>query len=99
MDRVQAIESRLRKAKELTVSLRGTIVNEEAKEFLLRFVSNGLTDIETLLLPYGIKASNPDNAEHWFEAAERRLQDAEDGLKRAQEIVAMFGPNFQVIRG
>lgn len=43
MDRVQAIESRLQEAKELTVSLRGTMVNEEAKEFLLRSASSGLT--------------------------------------------------------
>jgi hypothetical protein len=97
--RVEAIESRVRKAKDLTASLHETIVNKEAKEFLLRFVSNGLTDIETLLLPYASKASTPYYAAHWLEAAEHRLHDAEDGLKRAQKVIEMFGPDFQVIRG
>ena len=98
-NRIQAIQSNLGTLKDLASQLDKTIVNREAQNALLLPASNAFSDIETILLPHGLKAPNPALASMWFEIAEFRLAQAEVQLKYAQGMVAKYGANLQAIGG
>jgi hypothetical protein len=83
----------------LVSQLDKTLARKEVKDYLLRPASNSLSDVETLLLPHGLKAPNPGHASMWFEMAEFQLGQAEKQLKHAQDMVTRYGPNLKVIGG
>ncbi len=95
--RATAIQSRLEKLKTVVAELDKTIVDKKAKDFLLRPAANAFSDVEILLLPHGLKATNPAHASMWFEIAEFELRQAEERLKYAQGMVAKYAANLQAI--
>jgi hypothetical protein len=72
-DRVQQIQTALRAQSALATQLEKTIVNKDAKEFLLRFALNSLSDVETFLLPHALKADTPAGASIWLQGADLML--------------------------
>jgi hypothetical protein len=98
-DRVQQIQMALRVQSDLASHLEKTIVNKDAKEFLLRFALNSLSDIDTYLLPQALKADTPAGTSIWLQGAELMLSSATKQLQRAQEMVAKYGANIVLIGG
>jgi hypothetical protein len=98
-ERVQVIQSKLVTLKSMASQLDKTLVDKTAKDFLLRPASNSLSDVESLLLPHGVKAPNPAHASMWFEMAEFQLAQAEKQLRHAQDMVAKYGTNLQMVGG
>jgi hypothetical protein len=96
-DRSQNILGRLRVEKILAESLEQKILNQEAREFLLKGATNSLRDVESFILPQAAKALTPDGAAGWFAVADFQLQSAHRQLKHAQDMVDKFGSNVQVI--
>jgi len=88
-ERVQQFQNKITELKFLLVQLNKTVVDKDAKEFLLHTGKNSLDDVETYLLPHGLKATN-DNAEMWFRLVEFQLEVAEGELKYAQGVVAKY---------
>jgi len=64
--RVQRFHNKITKLKNLLAHLAKTIVDQDAKEFLLHTGKNSLGDVERYLLPNGLEATS-DNDEMWFE--------------------------------
>jgi hypothetical protein len=89
-ERSQAIQSRHTRAKDLSIELRQTIKDKNARDQLLRPALNSLRDVETTLLPNALKASTA-YASMWFEMAEFQLTRAERQLKHAQDMIAKYG--------
>jgi hypothetical protein len=94
---VQAIQARLQVLKDSASQLDKTILENAAKDALLGRASDLLSDVETLLLPYALKASNPAHAAMWFEIAEFQLGQAEQRLKYAQAMIVKYGANLQAV--
>ena len=94
-ERVQVIQSWLETLKSLVSQLDKTIEDKKVKEYLLRPSSN---DVEFLLL-HGLEAPDRAHASMWFEMAEFQLGQAEKQLKHAQDMVAKYGANLEVIGG
>jgi hypothetical protein len=94
--REKAIQSRHKWAEDLSVELRQTIKDKNARNQLLLPALNSLRDVETILLPQALKAS-PAYASMWFEMAEFQLTRAEKQLKHAQDIIAKYGADFAAI--
>jgi len=97
--RVQGIQSRLQVLKDSASQLERTIVDEEARESLLRLATYLLADVERFVLPQALKAGNPIDASRWSNAAELQLKSAQEQLTRAQDMVSKYGPNLRVIGG
>ena len=97
-ERVQVIQSWLETLKSLVSQLDKTIEDKKAKEYLLRPVSNSMIDVE-FLLSHGFEAPNRAQASMWFEMAEFQVGQAEKQLKHAQDMVAKYGANLEVIGG
>jgi hypothetical protein len=89
-NRVQRFHHRITKLKNLLARLAKTIVDKDAKEFLLHTGKNSLGVVERYLLPNGLKATN-DNAEMWFRLVEFQLEVAEGELMYAEGVVAKYG--------
>jgi hypothetical protein len=95
-DRSQAIQSRHKRAEDLSVELKQKIKDENARDYLLRPALNSLRDVETTLLPNALKAG-PTYASMWFEMAEFQLTRAEKQLKHAQDIISKYGADLAAI--
>jgi hypothetical protein len=80
---VQRFHDKITKLKNLLAHLAKTIVDKDAKEFLLHTGKNSLGGVERYLLPHGLKATN-DNAEMWFRLVDFQLEVAEGELKYAE---------------
>jgi hypothetical protein len=96
-NRTQRLETELQTKLSLVADLGKTIVNQEARDYLLRAVLNALDDVKTVLLPNSRKAATPAHTSMWLDAAEWQLRSAGEGLKRASEFVKTYGPNLRVI--
>jgi hypothetical protein len=96
-NRMQRIETELQSKSVLATDLGKTIVNQEARDYLLRPVLNALDDVRTVLLPRSREAGTPAYASMWLDMAEWQLRSAGEGLKRASELVETYGPNLRVI--
>jgi hypothetical protein len=83
--RVQRFHNKIAKLKSLLADLAKTILDKDAKEFLLHTAKNSLGVVETYLLPHGLKATN-DNAEMWFRLTEFQLQVVEGELRYAEGV-------------
>jgi hypothetical protein len=88
--RVQRFHNKITKLTNLLAHLAKTIVDKDAKEFLLHTGKNSLGIVERYLLPHGLKATN-DNAEMWFRLVEFQLEVAEEELMYAEGVVAKDG--------
>lgn len=97
--RVEAIRSKLEGLKIVLSQLDKTLVDKTAKDYLLQPASNSMGDVETYLLPSGLKAQNPAHASMWFEMAEFQLEQAESQLNHAQDMVRKYGASLQAIGG
>ncbi len=89
-ERSQAIQSRHKRAEDLSAELKQKIKDQNARDYLLRPALNSLRDVETTLLPNALKASAA-YASMWFEMAEFQLTRAEKQLKHAQDMIAKYG--------
>lgn len=83
--------------KDLLSHLDKTILDKDAKEFLLHTAKNSLGEVETYLLPQGLRARAAHNARMWFRAVEYQLRWTERDLKHAENVVAKYGPTVRVI--
>jgi hypothetical protein len=82
---------------DLAASLKLSIVDPEASEFLLQAPLTHLTDVKSYLLPNAQKAASSVEAARWYDLAEVELGVARKQLLRAQELLAKYGPNLQLI--
>lgn len=96
-NRVQAIQKKIAELKGLIAHLDQTIVDKDAKDFLLHSAKSSLSDVETYLLPQGLRARAAHNAGLWFRIVEFQLRWAERDLKHAENVVARYGPTVRVI--
>lgn len=95
MNRIDAIKQKIAYLRELLTHLDKTIVDKDAKEFLLHTPKSSLGDVETTyLLPQALQSSNADI---WFRAVDFQLQWAERDLKHAQDAVAKYGATLRVV--
>jgi len=92
-ERSQPIQSRHKRAEDLSVKLTQKIRDKNARDYLLRPALNSLRDVETILLPNALK-TGPVYASMWFEMAEFQLTRAEKQLKHAQDIISKYGADF-----
>jgi hypothetical protein len=83
--RVQRFHNKITKLKTLLAHLAKTIVDQDAKEFLLHTGKNSLGDVERYLLPHGLEATS-DNDEMWFRLVEFQLEVAEGELIYAEGV-------------
>ena len=90
--RVQRFHNKITKLKNLLAHLAKTIVDKDAKEFLLHTGKNSLGVVERYLLPNGLKATN-DNAEMWFRLVEFQLEVAEGELIYAEGVTRRLSRN------
>jgi hypothetical protein len=95
-ERSQAIQSRHKRAEDLSVEIRQKLKDKRAIDHLLRPALNSLRDVETTLLPNALKAS-PAYASMWFEMAEFQLTRAEKQLKHAQDMIAKYGADVAAV--
>jgi hypothetical protein len=94
--RVQRFHNEITKLKNLLAHLAKTIVDKDAKEFLLHTGKNSLGVVERYLLPHGLKATN-DNGEMWFRLIEFHPEVAEEELRYAEGVVAKDGATVRMI--
>jgi hypothetical protein len=95
-DRSQAIQSRHKRAEDLSIELRQKIKDKSARDYLLRPALNSLRDVETILLPNALKAS-PAYASMWFEMAEFQVTRAEKQLKHAEDMISKYGADVAAV--
>lgn len=95
--RVQQVRERLTTLSDLLSKLSKTILDREARAFLLRPPTNSLRDVERHLLPKGAKAETAANAVLWLDAAEFQLQSAGAQLNHVQDLISKYGPNLRVV--
>lgn len=95
-ERSQAIQSRHKRAEDLSVQLRQKIKDKTARDHLLRPALNSLSDVEATLLPNALKAS-PAYASMWFEMAEFQLTRAEKQLKHAEDMISKYGTDVESV--
>jgi len=95
-ERSQAIQSRHKRAEDLSAELEQKIKDKNARDHLLRPALNSLRDVETTLLPNALKASTA-YASMWFEMAEFQLTRAERQLKHAEDMIAKYGADAAVV--
>ena len=96
MNRIEALQQKITRLKDLLSHLEKTIVDKDTKEFLLRTPKNSIDDVERYLLPQGIRARAARNADMWLRAVDLQLQWAERNLKHAQDAVAKYGATLRV---
>lgn len=97
--RVQAIQTRLKSARDLATQLGNWIFDKQVSDYLLRLPLNFLGDVERFLVPNGQKADIPANADLWFSAAEMQLRNAEEQIRRVNDLVQKYGRNIQIVGG
>ena len=95
-ERSQAIQSRHKRAEDLSVKLTQKIRDKNARDYLLCPALNSLRDVETTLLPNALK-SNAAYASMWFEMAEFQLTRAERQLKHAQDMISKYGEDAATV--
>ncbi len=99
-DRVASIRNQHRALADLAANLRQTILDNDAKEYFLKFATNSLSDVETFLLPHALKAQTEGgNAGIYLQGAEMMLNLAAGQLKQAQDAVNKYGPDLRVVGG
>jgi len=94
-ERVQEFQNEIIELKSLLVHLDKTVVDKDAKEFLLQTAENSLGDVERYLLPHGLKATH-DTAEMWLRIVEFQLEVAEGELKYADAVLAKDGASVVI---
>jgi hypothetical protein len=98
-DRINSIRAAVEKHKQIAKDLEKTIVNEDARDFLLAPSLGYLKDLETEILPLASKASTARGRSLWLDGAEVYLRLSDAQLKRAQKLVKSYGPNLRVVGG
>jgi hypothetical protein len=97
--RVQAIQNRLRTAKESATRLSEFITDKQAGDHLLGLSINLLGDVEGFLLPNGEKTDTSANADLWYAAAESALHIAEEQIRRVNDLANKYGRNLTIVGG
>jgi len=97
--RVQAIQNRLKTAKESATQLSEFIIDKQAGDYLLRLSFNFLGDVERFLLPNADKADAPTNADLWYSSAEFTLHIVEEQIRRVKDLAKKFGRNLTIVGG
>lgn len=97
--RAETIQSALTELKTTAARIGQTIIDPDAKEFLLQSAERSLHDVETFLLPQGLKAAISAHAAMWFDAADFQLRSANQTVIHAQDLVAKHGPNLRIAGG
>jgi hypothetical protein len=95
--RTHELESWHQTESQLAIEIASSIVDEEAREFLLRPTFDRLELVKSVILRNAASASSPADANRWFDAAELELGTARKQLLRAQELVAKYGTSIQLI--
>ena len=95
--RTHELESWHHTEAELAATIGSSILNEEARESLLRPALTALTEVKTVILHNAINASSPADANRWYEIAEFELNAVKKQLARAQELIEKYGANIQWI--
>jgi hypothetical protein len=101
MDDVEArmnenkIQQRIKTLKDSATALEQRIVDPKTKEYFLRPVWNGLSDVERFLLPSAAKSAH--HSQMWMDAAEFQLEQSQALLRHAQEMVAKYGTSLQLV--
>jgi hypothetical protein len=89
------IQRTLNELKNVASVLDQTILNSEAKDFLLHSAEASLHDVEHFLLPQALKAA-PRNTAMWLDAADFQLRCVYKALVHVQDLIAEYGPNLRV---
>ena len=97
MNRIEALQQKITRLKDLLSHLDETIVDKDAKEFLSRTPKNSMDDVERYLLPQAVQARAARNADMWLRAVELQLRWTERNLKHAQDAGAKYGATLRVI--
>ena len=95
--RTHELESWHHTESELANEIATSIIDDEAREFLLRPTLDCLAEVKSVLLRNAVSASTPADANRWYEIAELELGTARKQLLRAKELVAKYGSSIQLI--
>jgi hypothetical protein len=95
--RTHELESWHHTESELATTIAKTILDDEAKEFLLRPALERLSEVKTSLLPNAVNATTPGDANRWYALVELELNAVKKELARAQEMLDKYGANIQFI--
>jgi len=95
--RTHELESWHHTESDLAATIGKTILDDEAKEFLLRPALDRLFEVKTSLLPNAVNATTPGDANRWYALVELELNAVKKELARAQEMLDKYGANIQFI--
>ena len=95
--RTHELESWHHTESELANEIATSILNEEAREFLLRPTLDCLAEVKSVVLRNAVNATTPGDANRWYDMAELQLGAARKQLTRAKEMVEKYGSNIQWI--
>lgn len=95
--RTHELESWHHTESELAATIGAAMLNEEARESLLRPALTSLAEVKTVILHNAVNASSPADANRWYEIAEHQLASVKKQLVRAQELIEKYGANIQWI--
>jgi len=98
-NQVESIRARAAAERATVSELNGRVSDSYIKKNMLGHATNCLDDVEHLLVPQSLKASNDRDFSMWLATAELMLQIATQQRRGVQEIIAKYGQNAQTIGG